>query len=273
MTCSHLRRDLAESFGSDAERYGRTRPGYPRALGDRVLADPSDVGAVLDVGIGTGLAARPFRDLGGQVLGVEVDPRMVEVARRAGFTVEVARFEQWDPAGRLFDLVIAGQAWHWIDPVVGAEKAADVLRPGGRLAAFWNVADPGPALAEAFAEVYRSVDTGLPFTPWAASVDGYGPILDAAEAAVRAAGQFEGPVRWRTEWSVAVTRDAWLDQVPTAAGHNQLPPAVLEALLTGMGEAVDAQGGSFTMSYITVALLAERTRRMAGPKSARPQEI
>ncbi len=46
----------------------------------------------------------------------------------------MAAFEAWDPAGREFDAVISGQSWHWVDPVAGAAKAAQVLRPGGRLA-------------------------------------------------------------------------------------------------------------------------------------------
>lgn len=37
------------------------------------------------------------------------------------------------------DAVVAGQAWHWIDPVAGTAKAARVLRPGGMLALFRNV--------------------------------------------------------------------------------------------------------------------------------------
>jgi hypothetical protein len=42
------------------------------------------------------------------VLGVEVDKRMAEFARREGFDVEVAAFEDWDAAGRTFDAIIAG---------------------------------------------------------------------------------------------------------------------------------------------------------------------
>ena len=68
-----------------------------------------------------------------------------------------------------------------IDPVAGAVKAATLLRPGGRLALFWNVGDPAPEIAHAFAEVYRSVNTGLPFTPWAApALDGYETIMARA---------------------------------------------------------------------------------------------
>src|SRR5215216_3551484 len=134
----HQHRQVAESFGLDPERYDRARPRYPDALVEAIVA-ASPGPDVLDVGCGTGIAARQLQAAGCQVLGVEPDTRMVDFARRSGLQVEVATFEAWDPAGRAFDAVIAGQTWHWIDPVAGAAKAAQVLRPGGRLALFWNV--------------------------------------------------------------------------------------------------------------------------------------
>ncbi|MFZ0170204.1 MAG: class I SAM-dependent methyltransferase, partial [Acidimicrobiales bacterium] len=85
---------------------------------DRIVA-ASHGPDVLDVGIGTGIAARQFQAAGCRVLGIEVDARMAEVARRCGLEVEVAAFEAWDPAGRAFDAVISGQTWHWVDPVAG----------------------------------------------------------------------------------------------------------------------------------------------------------
>lgn len=129
----HRHRQTAESFGVDAERYDRARPPYPQALVDRIVA-ASPGRHVLDVGAGTGIEARQFRAAGCTVLGVEPDERMAAFARRGRIEVEVARFEDWQPAGRQFDAVIAGTAWHWVDPVAGAAKAAQVLRPGGRLA-------------------------------------------------------------------------------------------------------------------------------------------
>ncbi len=139
---------MAESFGADAERYDRARPSYPAALVERIVA-ASPGPDVLDVGCGTGIAARQFQAAGCRVLGVGPDPRMADLARQRGFGVEVATFEAWDPAGRAFDAVIAGQAWHWVDPVAGAAKAAQVLRPGGRLAVFWNAFQPPARATEA----------------------------------------------------------------------------------------------------------------------------
>src|SRR5262252_7429504 len=124
----HHERTMAESFGIDPARYDRTRPRYPDALVARIAAE-SPGPEVLDVGCGTGIDARQFQALGCRVLGVEPDPRMAQFARSTGVEVEVSTFEAWQPAGRTFDTVVAGQAWHWVDPVVGAARAAEVLRP------------------------------------------------------------------------------------------------------------------------------------------------
>jgi SAM-dependent methyltransferase len=252
-------RQIAESFGSDAERYDRTRPRYPDALVEAILtASPGP--DVLDVGSGTGIAARQFQAAGCRVLGVEPDARMAEFARRTGVETEVAKFEDWDGEGRQFDAVIAGQAWHWVDPVAGAAKAAQVLRAGGRLAVFWNAFQPPPDLAEAFAVVYRRELPDLPFNPWARpALDAYLAMGAKAADGMRQAGAFGEAEQWQFDWGSPCTRDEWLDQVPTAGGHSLLPPAQLDALLAGMGAAIDAAGGSFTAHYTAVVVIAART--------------
>ena len=110
--------EWGESFGLDAQRYDRARPSYPDAMVADILA-ASPGGDVLDVGSGTGISVRLFVATGANVLGVEVDPRMAELAGKGGLQVEVAPFEVWEPAGRTFDAVVAGQAWHWVDADAG----------------------------------------------------------------------------------------------------------------------------------------------------------
>jgi SAM-dependent methyltransferase len=249
---------VAESFGSDAERYDRSRPRYPDAVVDRITA-ASPGPDVLDVGIGTGIAARQFRAAGCRVLGVDPDARMADLARRHGLEVEVASFEDWDPAGRAFDTVIAAQAWHWVDPVAGAAKAARVLRPGGRLAVFWNAYQLPPGLRQAFSAVYLRVQSGLPFDPWArAALEVYLTMGGKAADGVRRAGAFGEPEEWRFDWDQRYTRDEWLDQLPTFGGHAQLPPATLREIQAGIGAAIDTAGGSFTMRFTTVTVTAAR---------------
>jgi SAM-dependent methyltransferase len=184
---------------------------------------------------------------------------MAEFARRRGFTVEVAKFEEWNAGNRTFDTIIAGTTWHWVDPVAGAQKAAELLRPSGLLAAFWNVGQPPPELARAFSEVYGRVLPGMPFAASPTdALDAYERILDRTSDGIRAAGAFGEPDRWRLDWERPYTTEEWLELVPTFGGHSQFPPAKLEELLSGVGAAVDAAGGTFTMRYAAVAVIGRR---------------
>jgi SAM-dependent methyltransferase len=219
---------------------------------------------VLDVGCGTGIAARQFQASGCRVLGVDVDARMAAFARRRGVDVEVARFERWEPAGRSFDAVIAGQTWHWIDPVAGAAKAAAVLRPRGRLALFRNDPRLPPELGRAFGGVYARVLSQLPINPHRQpdpGSSGADRLSDAAIHDLRRAGGFGAVQSWSFAWQRPYTRTQWLDELPTSGLLTRLPPEPLAELLAQIGAAIDTTtaDGAFTVDYTTTAIVAERT--------------
>jgi len=256
---------MAESFGVDPERYDRARPPYPDALVQWIIAaSPGRV--FLDVGCGTGVEARQFQAAGCTVLGVDPDPRMVEFARRTGVEAEVAAFEAWDPAGRLFDAVVAGQSWHWVHPVEGAAKAAQVLRPGGRLAVFGHAFDAPPEVNEAFTFVYRRVAPDSPLNRGPAggdqqsrsAADLYQAMFANAADGIRQAGGFAEPEQRRFDWRQSYTREQWLDHLPTTGALTQLPPTALAEVLDAVGAAIDEIGGGFTMPYTTFAATATR---------------
>jgi SAM-dependent methyltransferase len=259
---THLQRQVAEGFGADAGRYDRARPSYPAELVERIVA-ASPGRDVLDAGCGTGISSRLLAAAGCRVLGVDADPRMAAAAREFGTETEVAKFEEWDPAGRTFDAVVAAQAWHWVDPVAGAAKAAAVLRPGGRLAVFWNVFEPPAGLRKAFADAFRRV---LPQSPaggfWdQPALDLYRKMMGGKAAdGMRQSGAFTEPEEWLAPWQRPYTRGEWLDLLPTTGGFTRLPAAVQAELLAGVGAAVDAVGGTFTMGYTTLAVTAVRSR-------------
>jgi hypothetical protein len=123
---------------------------------------------------------------------------------------------------------------------------------------FWNAFQPPPGLTQAFAALYRQVMPGSP-NLWARPIlDAYLTMCGTAADGIRRAGGFGDPGQWRFGWNRRYTGDQWLDQLPTLGGHTLLPPATLHDLLAGIGAAIDAAGGSFTMQYTTVAATAAR---------------
>lgn len=249
---SYTNRVRAESFGTDAESYDRARPGYPRELIDDLLSDGPR--RALDVGCGTGRAARLLAERGVDVLGLEVDERMAAVARAHGVPVEVGAFETWDAAYRHFDLVISGQAWHWIDPVVGAAKAAAVLPRGGRLALFWNFAVLEDAARRAVDAAYEAA---APELTEASVVRGGGPRTVPAQIdGLRRIGRFRDIESRRYRWTQLYRRDEWLTLVATHSDHSTLPADRLAGLLDAIGQAFDGVGGEATAEYTTEAVFA-----------------
>lgn len=253
---------MAESFGVDAERYDRARPRYPEALIERIAGAGLEI---LDVGCGTGIEARQLQAAGCTVLGVDPDARMAAFARDSGVPVEVATFETWNPADRTFDAVVAGQAWHWVDPVAGAAKAARVLRPGGRLTVFGHVFDAPPPVNDAFTEAYLRVAPDSPVSrrladgPARTPLEIYEEMYATIAGGIRQADGLGEPEHWRFEWEQSYTREEWLDHLPTTGGLTRLPADALAEVLEHVGAAIDRIGGGFTLPYVTLAVTATRT--------------
>lgn len=246
---------MAESFGVAPERYDRTRAPYPDAMIERIVA-ASPGPDFLDVGCGTGIEARQFRAAGRTVLGVEPDARMADFARGAGLEVEVGTFEAWEPAGRTFDAVVSGTAWHWVDPVAGAAKAARVLRPGGVLAPFGHVYQLPPDAADALAAAYRRAAPDSPLGGSDRSIlDAYRALYAKAADGIREVGGFGEPVLWRYDWERSYSRDELLDLVSTSGGLTSLPPDRVAEVLAALGAEV---GAIVTLRYATWGLTATR---------------
>jgi SAM-dependent methyltransferase len=245
----HTDRRRAESFGAGALAYDRARPGYPGALIDDVLATRPR--AVLDVGCGTGKAARLIAERGVPVLGVEIDERMAAVARAHGIEVEVGGFETWDSAGRDFDLIVSGQAWHWIDPEPGVAKGVALLRPGGLLAPFWNFSRVDPDVRARLDAAYER--TAPQLTDRSVVRSGGPATIPPVLEHLRATGRFASVEHRRYTWERDYTRSEWLELIQTHSDHATLPPSRLADLLDAVGAAI---GDGLHARYVTEAIFA-----------------
>lgn len=241
----HEQRERAESFGAVAVEYDRYRPSYPDDLIDDLVALHPD--AVLDIGCGTGKAARLLAARGLHVLGVEIDPKMAEVARGHGIDVEVSGFEQWDDAGRTFNLVTSAQAWHWVDPALGAPKVRRLLAPGGTAALFWNYEELADDAQQIVDGVYRRL------APQLAQREQSGDDRTHVKA-LEATGCFATISTHIYPWERVLSAEQWVGKVGTQSDHLLLGPqrlaevqAGLRAALTDVRGEVHLTGGTYTI--------------------------
>ncbi|MDO7867544.1 class I SAM-dependent methyltransferase [Nocardioides jiangxiensis] len=228
----HRDRGRAESFGAAAAEYERYRPSYPPELVADLLARRPR--RVLDVGAGTGKASRLLAGEGRTVLGVEPDPAMAAVARSLGVDVEVDALEGWDPQGRTFDLVVSGQAWHWVDPGAGAAKVAEVLVPGGIFVPFWNHTLPHP-LHEVVEELQARLAPGRDF----GVVDVVATERPYA-AGLEESGRFATVATRRYAWTETLSAADWVGRLATRSDYLRLPVETRQELLAAIEERVAA---------------------------------
>lgn len=99
---------------------------FDRTLLDRFATAVRDTGRVCDIGCGPGHVARYLHERGVNVLGIDLSPRMVEVARRLSPGIE---FQQ----GNMAALHVGDRAWAGIAAFysiihIPREEVVDVLR-------------------------------------------------------------------------------------------------------------------------------------------------
>jgi SAM-dependent methyltransferase len=133
--------DAHIDFDRTAADYARHRAGFPEAFFERLLEDRIVRPGLrlLDLGTGTGTLARGFARRGLEVTGLDIAPALLEQAedldREAGLRVDYRRAsaEATGLPSASFEVVAAGQCWHWFERAEAAKEAHRLLVRGGRL--------------------------------------------------------------------------------------------------------------------------------------------
>lgn len=218
-------------FGKTAADYARHRAGFPARFFQRLRADGVVAAGdrALDLGTGTGTIARGLAGMGLRVIGLDPAPSMLVEARRLageeGTSPRwvVARAEATGLAGGGFDVVCAGQCWHWFDRPRAAAEVARLLVPGGRavIAHFDWLPYPGNLVeaTERLVLAHNPAWTG-------AGTTGFHPRWAAD---LKAAGLVELE-SWSFDTEVAYTHESWAGRIRACAGvAASLPPEKVAA--------------------------------------------
>jgi SAM-dependent methyltransferase len=132
---------MTVDFGRTATDYAAYRAGFPDEFFSRLGAMNIGLGGqrIVDLGTGTGALARGFARRGCVVTGVDPAGAMLDEARRldaeAGVrvTYRVVRAEATGLDSARWDVVCAGQSWHWFDRPRAGDEARRLLVAGGAL--------------------------------------------------------------------------------------------------------------------------------------------
>ncbi|SIL68982.1 Uncharacterised protein [Mycobacteroides abscessus subsp. abscessus] len=166
------------------------------------------------------------------MLAVEPDARMAQVAAAKGIEVEVATFENWQPQGRTFDLVLFAQSFHWVEPTTALQKVRTVLAPAGRLALVWNRIEPTVPTQHDLDTVYADfMDTAR--RPSIDTEDTVTPIVEKSGYRVQ---HMHFPERGH------FATQAYLDMVFTYSNHLTLDPAQRDELRSRLEEKIGDGG-------------------------------
>lgn len=130
---------MGYNFGLTAHDYTRYRAGFPDEFFERVFNEGivKTGDSLVDLGTGTGTLARGFASRGCKVIGLDIATQLLEQAKdlslQQGLEVEFrwGKAEETDLPDASFDVVSAGQCWHWFDRPQAAAEVKRLLKPNG----------------------------------------------------------------------------------------------------------------------------------------------
>ncbi len=246
-----------ETFDEIADLYARTRPPVPEdALLE--LFERIEIGEgtrVLEIGSGTGQLTRHLLARGADVTCVEPGEQLAALCERdhgcQNLHTEVATFEDWDQQERRFDVLLACQAAHWIEPYLFLDRAGDALDEGGALGLLWHMdLSEGTEFWNATQPLYdRYLPDAVEKLP--ATIPLY---LQAYLDVLRDDARFGPPDRKDIPWRRTFDAETYLDLLRTHSPVRMLEEADRQAFLDGHREVLARFDGRVERIYETAVI-------------------
>jgi len=255
-------------FGPTAQDYARHRAGFPPPLYDElarlgVLRAP---GRAVDLGAGTGTMARGLAQRGLEVTAVDIAEPLLEQAKALaeadGLNIEIleAPAEHTTLPAHSFEVVSAGQCWHWFRRDEAALECRRLLAPGGHLIIAhldWLGGDHN--VVDVTMQAMADFGTGFPDV-----LDlGREGIYPAWTRDLRDAG-FLDLRTFSFDWDVPYTHEAWRGRVrASAAVGGRLSEGEVQRFDRSLAERLAGRPDPFLVPHRVWALVAQCPRTAA----------
>lgn len=249
-----------ETFNQVPALYDEIRPKYPerilRAIEQYANLQPGS--CIVEVGPGTGQASEYFIERGYNLLGIDLGNELIKYLQnkfraKSNASFWQSSFEEWQAEPAKFNLLLAAQSFHWIDPEPGIRKVAQILVPDGSIALLWNLDESENTefwrRSKQVHKKYISSNAGNQGTNLKQSAR---QLLDVLEqSALYTKLEFKEEV-WEQEYSA----DEWIKMRNTFSPDLTLSAEVREAFHKELKDIIAELGGSFTRYYRCVCICA-----------------
>ena len=255
-------------FGGDPTNYDTIRPPYPTQVYDFLQTTGAlrHTVTTLERGAGNGLATRRLLERGAHPLtALEPDarfaPLLTSLAATYAAKVQVLHtsFEAAALPSHAYDLVAAATSFHWVHPSLRVVKAAEVLKPGGSLAVWWNVFGD-PEREDRYHDATRSVLESLSHSP-SDPPDTVPFALDTAARCreINDTGAFDVAVYAAYRWILWLSTDQVGALYATFSSISRLPVDQRRAVLDHLMDIADRDfGGRVARNMVTPVYVARR---------------
>lgn len=248
---------MAESFekifDNAAADYEKSRPSYVKEIYDEIFRYKK-IGSdsrILEIGMGTGNAAKPFLDTKCGFTGIEPGERLIRLARKKfqgfhNFSAYCQTLQDFQCPDETFDLIYAATSFHWIPEEYGYKRVYGLLKNDGVFARFAYHAGPDKgrgALTDEIRELYRQ------YMHRESRPAEYSD-KDAKQLAEKmTAYGFEDGTYKLYHMTKDFTADEYMALLRTYPDHMKLEPKDRERLFRGIFHAIEDNGGIITVYY------------------------
>lgn len=240
-----------------ADAYNQVRPRYPQEIIQRAveIAQLKPESKILELGCGPGNATVAFAKLGFLMVCIEPSHAAGEFARKncaayPNVEIQQTTFEEWPLTPNQFNAVLAATSFHWMNPEIAYQKAADALMDDGVLILLWNMTpQPDYEVYQHLHEVYKIHAPAS--ARYEDSIDQEKIVKSFGEKAINS-GKFKDLVSGHVICKVTYSVDDYLLLLGTLSPYLKLEAGIRDALFAGLKQKINQlYQGQIDISYIS----------------------